>query len=109
MAICSRTWDYRHISVLSEQSSLSDSKGHRYRLAPFKSNDFANQHIGDSRWTQYSTYAYDPSSGGRYSSYGSPHTLRVVYTEDGRRYIAESQFAATYPLITFFDLLHFTE
>ena len=86
--ICSRTWDYRHITVLSDQCSLSDSQGHRYRLAPFKSNDFANHHVGDSRWIQYSTYAYDPSSGGRHSSYGSPHTLHVVYTEDGRHYIA---------------------
>ena len=107
--ICSRTWDYRRITVLSEQSSLTDSNGHCYRLAPFKSNDFANQRIGDSRWIQYSTYAYDPSSGQRYRSYGSPHTLRVVFNEDGRRYVAVSEFAATYPLITPFHLVHFTD
>ena len=107
--ICSRTWDYRHITVLSDQSSLTDREGHRYRLTPFQSNDFANQHIGDSRWIQYSTSAYDPSTGKRHTSFGGPHTLRVVYTEDGRRYVAEREFAATYPLITLFHLVHFTE
>jgi hypothetical protein len=107
--ICSRTWDYRHITVLSEQCSLTDREGHRYRLAPFQSNDYANQHIGDSRWIQYSTYASDPASGKRLRSYGSPHTLRVVFAEKGRRYVAEQEFAATYPLITIFHFIRFSE
>jgi hypothetical protein len=107
--ICSRSRDYRHVTVLADQSSVTDSNGRRYGLAAFKSNDYANQDIGASRWIQYSTYAFGPlPSTRRHLSYGSPHTIRVVYVEDGRRYVAERQFAATYPLITPFHLIHFT-
>jgi len=108
VSICSRTWDSRRLTVLQEQCGLTDSQGHRYRLAPFKPNAYANREIGASRWIQYSTYAFDPSSGKRHNFYGNPHTLRVAYTENGRYYVAERQFAATYPLITPFNFLPLT-
>jgi hypothetical protein len=107
--VCSRGWDWRRIKVLADQCSLTDDRGLRYRLGTFKSIDFANKQIGESRWIQYTTYAYGPLPSSRpHTFYGGPHTLRVVYTEDGRRYTAERQFAATYPLITPFQMLHFT-
>ena len=106
VSVCSRGWDYRRIKVLSDECTLIDARGRRYRLSPFQSNDYANKDVGDSQWIQYSTQAYGPlPSSRRHKFYGAPHTLRVVYTEDGRRYSAERQFAATYPLITFFHLL----
>jgi len=109
VGLCSRGWDYRRINVLSDQCSLTDIEGRRYRLAPFKSNDYVNKEIGASRWIQYKTYACEPSTGKRQSAYGSPHTLRVVYEENGRYYIAEIQFAATYHLITPFNFLPLTD
>jgi len=76
---------------------------------PSSRMDYANRHIGDSRWIQYRTSASDPTSSKRLSSYARPHTLRVVFTENGRRYVAEKEFAATYPLITIFHLIRFSE
>ena len=110
VSVCSRGWDYRRIHILSDQCSLTDASGRRYRLDAFVSNDFANKDIGASRWIQYFTRAYGPlPSSKAHQFYGQPHTLRVVYTEDGKRYFAERQFAATYPVITPLNVLPLTD
>jgi hypothetical protein len=105
--LCSRGWDYRRIRILNEQCSLTDSHGHTYQLAEFQSNDYANRDIGASRFIQYFTSARGPvPANRRHTKYGSPHKLRVAYLEDGRRYVAEGNFAATYPVITLFNFAH---
>jgi hypothetical protein len=107
VSVYSWKMDYRRVRVLADECSLTDASGNRYRLGPFISNSYENKAgVGESYWVSYETRAYGPlPSGGLHKFYGEPHTLRVVYAEDGRRYTAAQEFAATYPLITIFDVM----
>jgi len=108
VSLASTTRDARQLTVLPNESLLTDARGQSFRLE-FRPNDFANSAVRDSQTNQYAAMlSYDVRAFGplpslsRYSFSDGQYMIAVAYTEEGERRFARTTFALDWRTITLF-------
>jgi len=115
ISLASRTRDARKVTILSEESVLTDARGRKFRLE-FRPNDFSNNLLRESPPGEYaSMVAYDVRAYGplpktsEYSFAGGEYTISVAYTEDGDHRVVQTTFVIHWRLKSFLSPLFWSD